>query len=124
MNNIPNYTFSAFRKTIGSTVGFRECAQLIHIAQETETKITLSIGNKLGTSDSIISLMSLGLMPGMSIVFTIDGENQVDAYHRLNDLIDNGWQRDEITIMHSTKNKNHVANKDNNANDSNHLVHE
>lgn len=92
---LPDYNFSAFRKTIGSTVGFRECAKVINIAEETGTLITLNIGTKSGNSKSIVSLMSLGLMPNMSIVFTLNGGDQVTAYHKLNDLIDNGWQREE-----------------------------
>ena len=95
MNNM----FSAFRKTISSIFGLRECAQLIHIAKDTNSIIEINVGSKSGTSESISSLILLGLTPGMSIVFSIKGGNQSLAYTRINDLINEGWTRDNAEII-------------------------
>ena len=41
-----NLNFSAFHRTVGSTIGFRECVRIIQIAEETNTVITLNMDKK------------------------------------------------------------------------------
>lgn len=93
-----NFTYNAFRKVLSTTLGFRECAEIISIAKQTDTLITVTVGNKQGTTNSILSLATLGLIKDTSVVFTVSGENQQEAFHKLNDLAKNGWNFKEEFI--------------------------
>ena len=87
--------YSVFHPMINQIIGFRECAMLKHIADKTNTKIELSLYGKKGSTDSIISLLQLGVQANAGVVFTITGENQIECCHMVMDIINNGWQRHE-----------------------------
>lgn len=87
--------YSVFHPIINCIVGFRECAMLINIANKTNTRIELHANGKVGSTDSIISLVQLGIKENSGVVFSIEGKNQVECCHLVMDLIKNGWQRDD-----------------------------
>ena len=68
-------------------LGFRECAEIIKIAEETNCTVQMTSGKKSGSSDSIMSLVSLGILADKSLVLTIKGENKEDAFHRISKII-------------------------------------
>ena len=83
--------YSVFHPIINRTLGFRECAILINIAKETNSRIEIHANGKVGSTDSIISLVSLGVKENAGVVFSIYGENQIECCHRVMDIIENGW---------------------------------
>lgn len=83
--------YSVFHPIINRTLGFRECAILINIAKETNSRIEIHANGKVGSTDSIISLVSLGVKENAGVVFSIYGENQIECCHRVMDIMENGW---------------------------------
>ena len=84
-----------FRKILQCTFGFRECAQLIKIAQQTNCEIKILRGSQESSTKSITSLMSLGLMENMTVTFQIINGDQSKAFHLINLLIKQGWNVDD-----------------------------
>lgn len=68
-------------------IGFRESAHLIKVAQDTDCMITIASGKKIGTTDSILSLVNLGIMPGKSLVLNIKGERNEEAFREASKII-------------------------------------
>ena len=61
-------------------LGFRESARLVKIAEETNCMITVASGKKLGSTESILSMVNLGILPGKSLVLNIKGERNDEAF--------------------------------------------
>ena len=61
-------------------LGFRESARLVKIAEETNCMITIASGKKLGTTESILSMVNLAILPGKSLVLNIKGERNDEAF--------------------------------------------
>ena len=68
-------------------IGFRESAHLIKVAQDTNCMITIASGKKIGTTDSILSMVNLGIMPGKSLVLNIKGERNDEAFREASKII-------------------------------------
>ena len=96
--------YSVFHPMINKTLGFRECAMLKNIADKTNTVIELSLQGKIGSTNSIISLLQLGIKENSGVVFTIKGENQIECCHLVMDIINNGWQKESNNLISSNKN--------------------
>lgn len=60
-------------------LGFRECAYIVKIAKETNCKVEVASGTKIGTSDSILSLIALEIVADKSLVLTVKGERNEEA---------------------------------------------
>lgn len=101
MSHMINY--SVFHPVINQILGFRECAMLVNIANKTNTKIELSANGKKGSTDSIISLVQLGIKENSGVVFTITGSNQIECCHLVMDIIKNGWQKENNDLINSEK---------------------
>lgn len=68
-------------------IGFRESAHLIKVAQDTDCTITIASGKKIGTTDSILSMVNLGILPGKSLVLNIKGERNEEAFREASKII-------------------------------------
>ena len=66
---------------------FRECALIVKAAEETGCVIEIASGNKVGDTASILSLVNLGIMPDKSLVLTIRGVNNKEAFDRVSKII-------------------------------------
>ena len=66
---------------------FRECAQIVKVAEDTGCLIEIASGTKSGTSDSILSLVNLAITADKSLVLTIHGENNREAFNRVSKII-------------------------------------
>lgn len=66
---------------------FRECAQIVKIAEDTGCVVEIASGTKSGDTSSILSLVNLGIVPDKSLVLTIRGENNKDAFARISKII-------------------------------------
>ena len=66
---------------------FRECALIVKVAEETGCVIEIASGNKVGDTASILSLVNLGIMPEKSLVLTIRGVNNKEAFDRVSKII-------------------------------------
>ena len=70
-------------------VGFRECAQIKHIADQNHCFIQISANGKEGSSNSILSLMSLAIHTNSIIVLKANGGEEekafISIYHYLKD---------------------------------------
>ena len=69
------------------TLGFRECAKMVKIAQDADCKFEIASGTKLGTSESILSLVTLGIVTDKSLVLTIKGEHSEEAFKDISKVI-------------------------------------
>ena len=77
---------SAFNTIVNNNICFRESAKICKLAKETDSKIKIAYKNKEANSDSILSLVNLGLTSGSEIVFSILSNNytsQKNIYHKL-----------------------------------------
>ena len=70
-----------------NTLGFRECAAIVNIAKQTDCTIKIASGKKSGTSASILSLVGLGITADKSLVLTIKGERNEDAFREISKII-------------------------------------
>lgn len=70
-----------------NTLGFRECASIVNIAKETNCNVKIASGKKSGTSASILSLVGLGIVAEKSLVLTIDGERNEEAFRGISKII-------------------------------------
>ncbi len=66
---------------------FRECAAIIKIAEDTGCVVEIASGTKSGDSSSILSLVNLGITADKSLVLTIKGENNKEAFDRISKII-------------------------------------
>ena len=66
---------------------FRECAAIVKVAEETGCLIEIAAGTKSGTSDSILSLVNLAVTADKSLVLTIHGENNHEAFNRVSKIL-------------------------------------
>lgn len=71
----------SFLRVTQKVIGFRECSKLVQIARDTDTIIKLISEKKQGTTESILSLVTLGLAAGTSIVLEIDGKSETSDKH-------------------------------------------
>lgn len=69
------------------TLAFRECAEIVKIANETNCKIEIASGSKSGNSESILSLVSLGISADKSLVLTIKGDKNEEAFKKISKVI-------------------------------------
>ena len=58
---------------VKQNICFRECARIIKIAEDTGCHISITVGSQKGTTDSLLSLVKLGLTPGRTVVVTATG---------------------------------------------------
>ena len=68
-------------------LGFRESAHIVKVAEDTECAISIASGKKLGTTDSILSLVNLGINAGKSLVLNIKGERNEEAFREVSKII-------------------------------------
>lgn len=66
---------------------FRECAQIVKIAEDTGCFVEIASGTKSGDTSSILSLVNLGITFNKSLVLTIRGENNKEAFSRISKII-------------------------------------
>ena len=62
-----------------SVLGFRESAELVKVASDSGCIIRLASGDKNGSTESVLSLVSMGLSAGHSVVLSVDGRDEVSA---------------------------------------------
>lgn len=70
-----------------NTLGFRECAAIVNIANKTDCTVKIASGTKSGTSKSILSLVGLGITADKSLVLTIKGERNDEAFREISKII-------------------------------------
>ena len=68
-------------------LAFRECAHIVKIAEETGCLVRLISGKKVGSSNSILSLVNLEIMPGKSLVLSIHGARNQEAFKEIAKII-------------------------------------
>lgn len=66
---------------------FRECANIVKVAEDTACLIEIASGTKSGDSDSILSLVNLAVTSGQSLVLKIHGENNREAFNRISKIL-------------------------------------
>lgn len=70
-----------------NTLGFRECAGIVKIAKNTNCTVHIASGKKSGSSASILSLVGLGITADKSLVLTIKGERNAEAFREISKII-------------------------------------
>ena len=70
-----------------NTLGFRECAAIVKVAEDTGCTVKIASGNKSGSSKSILSLVSIGIVADKSLVLTIKGDRKEDAFRVISKII-------------------------------------
>ncbi len=68
-------------------LGFRESAHIVKVAEDTECAISIASGKKIGTTESILSLVNLGINAGKSLVLNIKGERNEEAFREVSKII-------------------------------------
>ena len=68
-------------------LAFRECAHIVKIAEETGCLVRLISGKKVGSSNSILSLVNLEIAPGKSLVLSIHGARNQEAFKEIAKVI-------------------------------------
>jgi len=66
---------------------FRECAKIVKVAEDTNCLIEIASGTKSGTSESILSLVNLEIGIDKSLVLTIKGERNEEAFRGVSKII-------------------------------------
>ena len=66
---------------------FRECAKIVKIAEDTNCLVKIASGTKSGTSESILSLVNLEIVADKSLVLTIEGERNEEAFRGISKII-------------------------------------
>lgn len=69
------------------TLGFRECAKMVKIAEDTDCRFEIASGSKSGTSESILSLVGLEISANKSLVLTIKGKRNEEAFRGISKII-------------------------------------
>jgi len=67
----------------------RPAAQLVQTAAKFSSKVTLAGNNKTVDAKSILSVMTMGLVGGMDITLTADGQDETACIASLTALIEN-----------------------------------
>ena len=70
-----------------NTLGFRESAAIVKVAQDTNCTVEIASGKKSGSSKSILSLVNLGIIADKSLVLTITGDRREDAFRVISKII-------------------------------------
>ncbi|MBO4779764.1 MAG: HPr family phosphocarrier protein [Selenomonadaceae bacterium] len=81
------HTEVSFIMVSKGVIGFRESAHIVKVAKETNCSISIASGKKYGSDKSILSLISLGIVPGKSMVLNIKGERNEEAFRRVSEII-------------------------------------
>ncbi|MBR2178935.1 MAG: HPr family phosphocarrier protein [Selenomonadaceae bacterium] len=68
-------------------LALRECAHIVKIAEETGCLVRLISGKKVGSSNSILSLINLEITPGKSLVLSIHGARNQEAFGKISKVI-------------------------------------
>lgn len=68
-------------------LAFRECAEIIKIAHETDCTIEIASGTKSGNSESMLSLVGMEISADKSLVVTVKGERNTEALRRISKII-------------------------------------
>ena len=68
-------------------LAFRECSHIVKIAEETGCLVRLVSGKKVGSSNSILSLANLEITPGKSLVLSIQGVRNQEAFKEISKII-------------------------------------
>ena len=68
-------------------LGFRECAHIVKIAEDTGCLVRIISGKKVGSTKSILSLVNLEIAPGKSLVLSIHGARNEEAFHDISKII-------------------------------------
>ena len=66
---------------------FRECAQIVKIAEDTGCVVEIASGSKVGDTSSILSLVNLAITADKSLVLTIRGVNNKEAFSKISKII-------------------------------------
>ena len=64
-------------------LGFRECAHIVKIAEDTGCLVRIVSGKHVGTTKSILSLVNLEIAPGKTLVLSIHGARNEEAFHEI-----------------------------------------
>ena len=95
-----------FHHTIDSTLGFRECLILMKIAQKNDCLIELIGNGKKGNTNSIISLIQLGIKQNDLAILIVKGENrqhQITCVKQIEKLFKCGWQKEDLELYNDSK---------------------
>ena len=76
-----------FYRTTKQHICFRECVILMKIAEETGCSIELVSGQQSGNTDSLLSLLKLGIASGTPIVLALKGANMEVAYRKCMEVL-------------------------------------
>ena len=68
-------------------LAFRECAHIVKIAEDTGCLVRLISGKKVGNSNSILSLVNLEISSGKSLVLSIHGARNQEAFTEISKII-------------------------------------
>lgn len=68
-------------------IGFRESARLVEIAKATGCDVRLAAGKLSGSSNSIFSIVHMGLVAGQSVLLTIEGKNREEAFREIRKVL-------------------------------------
>ena len=66
---------------------FRECAKIVKAAEETDCLIEIASGSKSGTTESILSMVNLEIGVDKSLVLTIRGERNAEAFRKVSKIL-------------------------------------
>lgn len=66
----------------------RPAAQFVQTAAKFSSKVTLTGNNKTVDAKSVLSVMTMGLVGGMEITLTADGEDEAVCITALTELIE------------------------------------
>lgn len=78
-----------FTYTVTDSQGIhaRPAGELVKLAKEFSSSITISKDGKKGDCKKIFSIMGLGIKSGMEIVFEFDGEDEDAAYEKISAFV-------------------------------------
>lgn len=82
---------------------FRECAQIVKVAEDTGCLIEIAFGSKTGDSDSILSLVNLAVTADKTLVLKIKGENNREAFNRVSKIISGEFESESETATAETE---------------------
>lgn len=88
---------------------FRECAQIVKVAEDTGCLIEIAFGSKTGDSDSILSLVNLAVTADKTLVLKIKGENNREAFNRVSKIISGEFESESETATAETETKPNVT---------------
>ncbi len=62
-----------------NVLGFRESAELMKVASDCGCTIRLASGDKNGSTESVLSLISMGLTGGKTVFLSVEGNDEASA---------------------------------------------